>query len=54
MLKYKQDRAQIERKLSRIKVIMTLAGLMDIFFIKCVLKRIRLTKKLFVMEVEHS
>ena len=44
MLKYKYDRAVIERKLARIKVMLALAGLVDVFFIKCVLKRIHLTK----------
>lgn len=54
MMKYKYEKGRIERKLSRIKVIMALAGLMDIFFIKCVLKRTLLVKKLFVLEMEHS
>ena len=42
MFKYKHEKATIERKLCRIKVIMAIAGLQDIFLIKCVLKRIRL------------
>lgn len=54
MLKYKHDRAVIERKLARIKVMLALTGLVDVFFIKCVLKRIRLAKQLFVLELEHS
>ena len=52
MFKYKFDKQLIERKLSRIKVIQALSGLQDVLMIKCVLKRIKLRKKLFVRESE--
>lgn len=54
MRKYKYDREVLERKLARIRVICAFTTLTDVFHIKCVLKRIRLTKQQFVLELEHS
>lgn len=54
MLKHKFDRLSIEQKLNKIDCMIQFADLIEIFYIKAVLIKKSLIKKLFVLELEHS
>lgn len=44
MLKFKYDTKVLERKYTKVKFMMGIAGLIDQFYIKCALKKISLLK----------
>ena len=44
MLKFKYDTKVLERKYTKVKFMMGIAGLIDQFYIKCALKKIALVK----------
>lgn len=54
MLKYKFDKLSIEQKLNKINCMIEFADLIDIFYIKAVLIKKSLIKKLFVLDLEHG
>lgn len=54
MLKFKFDTKVIERKYTKVKFILGIAGLCDQFYIIAALKKISLLKQMFVLDVEHN
>ena len=54
VFRYKLTRNLQERRLNKLKFIISFGDLVDIFYIKAVLIKKSLVKKLFVMDVEHS
>ena len=54
ILQYKYNLKLLEAKLLKVKFLLGVGELPDIFFIKAVLKKRALIKQKFVLEVEHS
>lgn len=54
MLKYKYDKMIIQQHLTKVRLLLGLAELPDIFYIKVVLLKKALIKKDFVLDVEHN
>lgn len=51
---YKVIRKIIEKQLTKVKFMIAVGGLIDIFYIKCMLRKISLMKKMFVLELEQG
>ena len=54
ILQYKYNSKLLEAKLLKVKFLLGVGELPDVFFIKAVLKKRALIKQKFVLEVEHS
>ena len=54
LFRYKLTRKFQQQRLNKIRFIMGFGDLIDIFYIKIVLMKKALVKKLFVLDVEHS
>ena len=54
MVTYKYNYKMLEAKLLKVKFLLKIGKLEDVFFIKAALKKKALVKQLFVLEVEHS
>ena len=54
MIRYKLDKKVIEQQLTKVRFMMGIAGLIDIFYIKALLLKKALLKKQFVLDVEHN
>lgn len=51
-LRYRIQRKQIEEELLKVKFMMGIGGLSDVFYIKCLLKKYQAVKKMFVLQIE--
>lgn len=51
---YKVIRKIIEKQLIKVRFMLAVGGLIDIFYIKCQLRKISLMKKMFVLELEQG
>ena len=51
---YKVIRKIIEKQLIKVRFMLAVGGLIDIFYIKCMLRKISLMKKMFVLELEQG
>jgi len=54
MIYYKHDKNVLNAKLLKVKFMLGVGGLMDIFYLKSVIKKIQLKKQLFVLELEQG
>lgn len=54
MIRYKLDKKMLEQQLTKVRFMLGVAGLVDIFYIKAILLKKALLKKQFVLEVEHN
>lgn len=54
LFRYKFLRKVLEQKLNKIKFVIGFGDLVDIYFIRAVLMKKALVKKLFVLDVEHG
>jgi len=54
MLKYKFDTKMINAKLLKVKFMLAIGELTDVFYLKAMLKKKTLIKKEFVLHVEHN
>jgi len=54
MLKYKFDTKAINSKLLKVKFMLAIGELTDVFYLKAMLKKKQLVKRQFVLHVEHN
>ena len=54
MLQYKYKQKTMDKRLLKIKFLLSVGQLTDVLFIKATLKKKSLIKQLFVLDVEHS
>ena len=54
MFRYKFNRKRLEIRLNKIKFMLAMGDLVDIFYIKAVLLKKILVKQIFVLDMEHS
>ena len=54
LLKYKWNKMQLQNKLNKIKFLIGVGELVDIFYIKAVLLKKSLVKQIFVLDIEHN
>lgn len=54
MIKFKLDKKIIEQQLTKIRFMLGVGDLIDIFFIKAILIKKALLKRQFVLDVEHN
>lgn len=54
MIRYKLDKKMIEQKLNKVRLLLGIGQLIDVFYIKAILAKKALVKRLFVLDVEHN
>lgn len=54
MVEFKIRRKMLDDQLMKLKLILSIGALQDVFYIKALLKKIKLSKELFVLELEQG